>query len=351
MKKLITLCISIGVLAAPVSAAPTGGLVPCGSNKSGTAQDACTICDLIEGVHGIVQKLMSWMVIAGLVIITVAGIIYIVSAGNQGLTTMAKNAVINTLIGITVILTAFLGITFILNRVFNAKTDMIAAGGLSIANNAWTFTCSKTKAIDTGGGGGAPMTPQPHADRPAPPPGNLAQGCHHYDQAFHRASSGDRELECLLKGIAMAESTCNPSAQNGNGCGLMQIESNTCQYYKDHPEESIMRAAEILRTNKAQLDRYSHFSIGSGFGQGSETVQYGGVTYFTGNDDLIASYNAGTGGRLAKNPFHASADCPDTGQGATPAWQCHINPGGFGSTTQRYVPNVQKYQRECLSGK
>ncbi len=179
---LITLCISIGVLVSPVSAAPTGGLVPCGSNKSGTAQDACTICDLIEGVHGIVQKLMSWMVIAGLVIITVAGIIYIVSAGNQGLTTMAKNAVINTLIGITVILTAFLGITFILNRVFNAKTDMIAAGGLSIANNAWTFTCSKTKAIDTGGGGGVstgggtPTPPSqggtPPATPPAPQPGN-----------------------------------------------------------------------------------------------------------------------------------------------------------------------------------
>ena len=340
----------------PSLAASTGGIVPCGNNALGTSQDACTICDLIEGVHGIVQKLMSWMIVAGLFIITIAGITYIVSAGNQGLTAMAKKAVINTLVGVTVILVAFLGITFILNNIFDAKTEMITDGGLTIARNTWTFSCSKYKAPPSSGGGGtatgggAPSTPQPHADQPAPPPGNLAKGCDNYDSAFNKASAGDQDLKCLLKGIAMAESTCNPAAQNGRGCGLMQIESDTCQYYKDNPEASIMTAAEMLRANKAQWDKYNHFSIGSGFGQGSGTVQYGGVTYSTGNDDLIASYNAGTGGSLAKNPFHTSSDCPDTGQGATPAWQCNINPGGFGSTTQRYVPNVQKYQRECLAG-
>ena len=162
----------------PSLAASTGGIVPCGNNALGTSQDACTICDLIEGVHGIVQKLMSWMIVAGLFIITIAGITYIVSAGNQGLTAMAKKAVINTLVGVTVILVAFLGITFILNNIFDAKTEMITDGGLTIARNTWTFSCSKYKAPPSSGGGGtatgggAPSTPTQPTDptQPTTPP-------------------------------------------------------------------------------------------------------------------------------------------------------------------------------------
>ena len=104
--------------------ATNGALVNCG--KSG--QPSCTICDLIAGMHGIVQWLIKVMIVAALVVITVAGIMYIVSAGGS-LTHVAAGAVKYTLVGITVVLVAFLVITFLLNRVFSVNTQLVGEGG------------------------------------------------------------------------------------------------------------------------------------------------------------------------------------------------------------------------------
>lgn len=118
--------------------AVNGALVNCG--KSG--QPSCTICDLVAGIHGIIQWLIKMMVIVGLVVITAAGIMYIVSAGGA-LTSTAVSAVKYTLIGVTVVLVAFVMITFLLNRVFDVDAQILAEGGLKgIGAQAWNFSCT-----------------------------------------------------------------------------------------------------------------------------------------------------------------------------------------------------------------
>jgi hypothetical protein len=126
------------VLVVPLSV--NAGLVPCGNE----GQSSCTICDLIAGIHGIVQFIVGLVAISGVVVITVAGVAYIVSAGNTGITSWAKSAVKNTLIGVAVILLAFMMITFIINRVLQGQSGVQRGGIGNIASDAWTINCSVT---------------------------------------------------------------------------------------------------------------------------------------------------------------------------------------------------------------
>ena len=346
---MIFLCGFLSVLIFAPDACVHAELVNCG--KSG--QPSCTICDLIDGIHGVIQFLVELMSITGIVIITIAGVMYIVSSGNPSMTTLAKSAIKNVLIGITVILVAFISITFIINTVFqNEKSELkVKENGLSgFGGNMWNFTGD----CESSGSPSPSPTPSPSpSPSPSPTPqepqplGNISKECNKYDNAFNSAARGDKTKACLYKAIAMAESTCNPTAQNGDGCGLMQIESDKCQYYKDHPEESVQKSSEMLADYASKIDKYKTkygYDIGSSYGQNGEKVKYGNSIYDRGNDDLIASYNAGTADTLDKHPFNPSNDCDPK----IPAWQCHNNPGEFGTTTQKYVPNVQKYQRQCM---
>ncbi|MEA3323397.1 MAG: hypothetical protein U9Q12_04190 [Patescibacteria group bacterium] len=117
---------------------PGEQLVPCGKDIN----SKCTICDLSLGMHNIIAFFMYIMSAAALVVIVVAGIIYISSAGNQQMTTMAKSAIKNAFIGLIVMLTAFLIITFLLNTIFN-KTNVVSEGGLTVTQfgRMWTFEC------------------------------------------------------------------------------------------------------------------------------------------------------------------------------------------------------------------
>ena len=124
-----------------VYADSTGGIVPCGKDAS----DKCTICDLVEGIHRIVQFFVRLMVITATVVIIVAGIMYIVSTGNPSMITLAKTAMKNALVGIIIILTAFMMITFIVNTVFNNYGSglKVEQGGLqgSRFGRMWNFKC------------------------------------------------------------------------------------------------------------------------------------------------------------------------------------------------------------------
>ena len=123
------------------------GLVPCG----GTGQDACTICHLAGGAHNIIHALIEWMLALSLLVIMVAGVMYITSAGNQSTTTMAKTAIKNTLIGVSIILLAYLTVTTVINSVFLNDQTTIKTGPLSIADNAWNFnaTCESSVSSTT----------------------------------------------------------------------------------------------------------------------------------------------------------------------------------------------------------
>lgn len=88
-------------------------LVPCGKT-SGTTKEMkpCTLCHLIVGIDRIIDwgfKILTFVAIAALV---AAGIIYIISAGNEKLMETAKNFAKYTLAGFAIVLGAWLIVNY-----------------------------------------------------------------------------------------------------------------------------------------------------------------------------------------------------------------------------------------------
>jgi cytochrome bd-type quinol oxidase subunit 2 len=113
-------------------------IVPCATS---TSPDMCTICHLAVGIWEIIDFIKNLVFITSVVIIMVAGIMYIVSTGNQQITTMAKTAIKTALIGTIVVLVSFLVITFILNAIFNTNTLGGEGSTLKVDYSIWEFDC------------------------------------------------------------------------------------------------------------------------------------------------------------------------------------------------------------------
>ncbi|MBP6889849.1 MAG: transglycosylase SLT domain-containing protein [Candidatus Moranbacteria bacterium] len=327
------------------------GFVPCG-RASGTADEMapCTLCHIIVGGKVVMDWGLRMMMAFGLVIITAMGIWYIVSAGNPGMISQAKSGIKSTLIGVSVMLGAWLIVNTVL-LLFAQETDptknplvgLRSAGGFN-------FVCTTQSSASSGvGGGGVP-------GGGAGATGTLPKGCDAYQADFDAAAASTGVSAKLLRAIAAMESSCDPSKTSSAGaCGFMQLlpatAGQSCQWLKDHPKESITLAANLLKSYASILGGYSAtFNIGNSFTLSGSTVSVSGSpAYDTGCDDLIASYNAGPGNSIAtssgkKPAFAVSSDCPAVGGKSIPAWQCPINPGGF-SETQRYVQRVQSIMK------
>jgi len=278
-----------------------------------------------------------------------------ISGANPSLNTTAKEIIKKTLIGFALFLGSWVIVFTVLN-LLSANTSLIGKGG----DKWFEFSCD-TKSVFTPGDkdgeedDGDDGDDDDGGDGEEPGGGSLPTACEEFNSFFDEVAGGDKNLKCLLVGIAMGESSCNASADNGEGdCGLMQVSGGNCQHWKDYPKESIEYAKNMLSSNKRIIDSYESkygYNIGSSYSPGATATSKYGKTYYTGNDDLIASYNGGVGDGVndgKKEPFHISLDCKAPDYPATPAWQCPINPGEFGTATQPYVVNVQKYQRQCL---
>lgn len=137
-KKNILPLLIIGVFVFMPFFSADAQLVPCG--RGSETGNACTLCHLVQGAWNIIEFLKNIIIIVGITIITVAGIMYMVSAGNQGMISMAKAAIKNTLIGVSVMLLAFMIVTFIINNIFkNTSADLnTSTGGMSIGDT-WSF--------------------------------------------------------------------------------------------------------------------------------------------------------------------------------------------------------------------
>lgn len=289
-------------------ATSNGGLVPCGMGNT----SPCTLCHLVIGVNGIIKWGMSVMTFFAIAIITAMGIVYIVSAGNSGMMTTAKNGIKATLIGFSVMLGSWVIINLFMTTL--AKNNIVGQGG-----NWYTFTCDTTSSTNQIAGTDTtkPVVPQ-----------NLPIGCNNYKDTFASVAQSTGVDKCLLEAIAGAESGCTPSATSSHGaCGMMQLLPETahqsCDYLQNNPNDSVKIAAEYLKTLKSQISGYP-FAIGE--------------------DDLIAAYNAGPGAGKKdgkKQAFAASSDCP-----GLPAWQCTINPYGF-EETQNYVAKTLSFKASC----
>jgi len=122
-----------------------GRLVPCGTTFN---TDPCTLCDLIIGFQGIVKYGYNIAIYITLACLTFAGIMYLVSSGNESLVTSAKNFIKASLIGFILVFCAWLIVNTVL-LLLSAKTDF---GIESKKGSKWyqfNYTCNS-------GGGGTP---------------------------------------------------------------------------------------------------------------------------------------------------------------------------------------------------
>lgn len=130
---------SAGSNMVPGTASNDAGIISCG--RSG--RPMCTICDIIAGMNTIIQYLIKISIGLALAVMTIAGIIYIVSAGDTGIIGTAKSAMKNAVIGFFVVLGAWVIVNTLITSL-GAKPD------LGIQVTGWgNFQCAPKTATPT----------------------------------------------------------------------------------------------------------------------------------------------------------------------------------------------------------
>lgn len=122
--------------------ATSGGIVPCGSGNS--KGSACTLCSLIVGIYRLIQWGRNILLTLTIVAIFISGIIYIISSGTA-LMEQAKKALSASLIGFTLVLTAWLIVATVM-WVLSASSNLGISGKSNInwQTGSINFSCTGT---------------------------------------------------------------------------------------------------------------------------------------------------------------------------------------------------------------
>lgn len=88
------------------------GLVPCGNGSE--YADRCTLCHLVVGFDDLIDYGFNILIFVALAALLAAGVLYIVSTGDEGLITTAKGIMKNTLFGFAFVLLGWLLVNFTL---------------------------------------------------------------------------------------------------------------------------------------------------------------------------------------------------------------------------------------------
>lgn len=117
--------------------ADAAGLVPCGGrDAAGNDEPPCTLCHLIIGIDGIIDWGFTILVFVAILVIVIAGIMYIISTGNEQEMEKAKNMVKQALTGAIIVFGAWLLINTTM-MLMGTKSD------LGIGVSGWSsFTCN-----------------------------------------------------------------------------------------------------------------------------------------------------------------------------------------------------------------
>jgi hypothetical protein len=119
------------------------GIVPCGRSSGTAAENApCTLCHFIIGFQRLVQYGLYMVITLALVGIFFAGVMYIISSGDEGMMTNAKGFLKASLIGFAVTLGAWLIVSTVL-WILGASQNNLGIGRTSWNN----FTCNVTSSV------------------------------------------------------------------------------------------------------------------------------------------------------------------------------------------------------------
>ncbi len=100
--------------------AQAGGLVPCG----GSGEPECKLCHLWQLFSNIINfVLIKLAVPVAVFMIVIAGFIYITSAGKDKQLQLAKNIIFNVVIGIAIMLSAWLIVDTMIKTIANSSSE------------------------------------------------------------------------------------------------------------------------------------------------------------------------------------------------------------------------------------
>jgi hypothetical protein len=196
LKSFIFSCLLIFSFGLALNASAT--LVPCGV---GAGNANCTLCHLVLGFKNIYDYLLYVILLPGtILVVVIAGIMYMVSSGNKGLLERAKSALMYAITAMVLALLAWL----IINTVLNAL-------GYNKSGSWWTFTCDTTQTQGptggTGGGtlpGGAtlPATPGQNTGTPNGNCGGISTSGNANGQCQYASKELSSLLDCINQKMA-----------------------------------------------------------------------------------------------------------------------------------------------------
>jgi len=126
------------------------GIVPCGRIE-GTADEKapCTLCHFIIGFKRIIDYILKILAYVAITCLVIAGIIYIVSAGNEKLISTAKGFIYNTLFGTAIVLLAWLAVNVVISYMATKPDLGVGATGLR-ETGVFKFECDTASSAMTG---------------------------------------------------------------------------------------------------------------------------------------------------------------------------------------------------------
>lgn len=165
-KQFFFLLFFIFLLIAPIYTTNAAGVVPCGNGLT----DPCTICHFIVGFKNLIDWGRNILIALSITSLSIAGVMYVISSGDPEMIKRAKSLAVNTVIGFSLMLGAWLIIntTFWIFSAKSAPVDSVEKYNLGLEAKSWdTFTCS-TASSSTAPTGEESVTP---------PIGELADFC------------------------------------------------------------------------------------------------------------------------------------------------------------------------------
>jgi len=202
-------------------------LVPCGLNEaySGGTTDVCTLCHLIIGIKNIVDWIVKIAITAALVGITIAGVMYIISAGSPGMMQTAKSFMTACIIGFALTLAAWL-IVYLVMWIISAKTDL----GLGNSKKWNEFNCSTTSNASTGSTGGGSGSGGGSGGGTGEDGDGEGSGSGGSSSSSSGGGDKSREGSCCLVYYS-ADQTCRLLSYNETQCGELKKEGVTGSSY------------------------------------------------------------------------------------------------------------------------
>jgi hypothetical protein len=331
MRFILLVLVSVVLVSAPDIVTASGGLVPC----TGAPGDECQFCKLVDLVNNVISWIAGVMTVIAAIIFTVAGFKLVTSAGNTSAKQGAKNLMTNGIIGLIIILAAWLLLDFGLKALLvGGEVNLRSPDGSPVVEwGPWNVI--KCQA-------------QPESQ-----------------QAGRLSATGDNatqlnvdQVAARVAAIADTGDVTTMSTAAGNAVGLtpeqqriyralIQQESSSCRN-RVGPQTRYGRAygcTQMLVGTAREMDRRTTSPRFNGLSDSqvaqilqddnSYSITLGAMYFKEGldrnNGDIdrtLARYNGGD------KANESSTRCP--GQ---LAWQCTLN-GGY-AQTRHYVDNIK----------